>query len=598
MDKKNNTYLKALATIGVVIALIAYAIYVLVGIYSDVLITAQDRNMFAGDSMYFNGLLANPFGLFQYIGGFLTQLFYYPMLGAGVLAAIWVASAFASIKAFRLKGAWSSLAIVPVACLLASVVDLGYWIYCLNIPGYWFSQSVGFLCLTLLLWAANATPCRYRIAWYVAVGFVLFPFFGWFSYLFAVCLALSQFRKDGEKKAIPTWIDALGIALTLVAPLIFHAMLYEGMSLGDAYSAGFPIFKTPNDASWRPSYPFFILAAATIVLSLGRILPAVKKVPAFASCLVVGAVSAYGVWTVMFIDDNYLYEMQMTQAAMNDDWKGVVSVAEKTKTPSRTMVMLKNIALMNTGELGERSFELGNNGVEINNPDSLDVNIMQIASAVIYYNYGKLNYSTRWCMEFAVLYGFSPYHLKMMATCAELTGEKKLAKRYTSRLNKLLFYNDWKPTPASAIVKELYTTFPDALDSDGQSCERYLISVLSKSRNPNSILISEQALLYSMILRDVERFAVAFYDYGKLYDGKYAPQQYEDAYAVFIVNKPDDFSYRIKVRDTTAKRFRAFMDEGNKYAGYGYNEEGVANALKENWGGSYFWFNAFGRSKY
>ena len=93
-------------TAVIAVALISFAVCVLVGMCGDVLITAQDRNMFEGDSLYFCNTISRPFGLFQYVGGFLTQYFYYPILGAAMLIALWVASVFVGIKAFRLKGLW------------------------------------------------------------------------------------------------------------------------------------------------------------------------------------------------------------------------------------------------------------------------------------------------------------------------------------------------------------------------------------------------------------------------------------------------------------------------------------------------------------
>lgn len=603
MTKQKLTHIIVSAVTAV--ALVAYAIYVLVGTYSDVLITAQDRNMFAADWLYFSQAVARPFGLFQYVGGYLTQFFFNPAMGVAMLIAIWVASFCAGVFAFRLKGVWRSLMIVPVACLMASVVDLGYWVYCLNIPGYWFSQSVGYLCLLLLLCVANATPRRFRIVWYAVIGFAAFPFFGWFSYLFAICLALLQFKKNGEERTIPTWVDGVGITLSLVAPLVFHALLYEGLKLSDVYAAGFPFFKTSTDESYRQTIPFFFLTAVSFLMPVFGIFSnrewssnRLASISRVALPCVVAFGSAYYVWIAIFKDDNYIYEMQMTQAAMNDDWKAVISVAEKTKSPSRTMVVLKNIALTNTGELGERSFELGNSGVEIYNPDSLNLNIMHIASPVIYYNYGKMNYSMRWCMEFAVPYGFSPYYLKNLARCAEVTGEKELAKRYTDRLNRLTFYADWKPSQPSRVAKELYRLFPDALDADDNNCERFLIRTFASAYDKESPLVTELSLFYSLIIRDASVFCPAFYDYAKSFKGESIPTAYEEAYCLFAGRFPERFPYKAKVRPSTMENYKRFMAEGNSCGQYASSEEEIGQQLFDNWGGTYWWFNAFGRNAY
>lgn len=594
------------------IALIAYAAYVLVGVYYDVLITAQDRNAFVNGSQFFCESISQPFGIFQYAGAFLTQLFYQPSLGAGILIALWTAIVLVGMKSLRLDGVCRWLMILPAACLMSSIVDLGYWIYCLKLPGYWFSQSVAYLCLMLLLWVADATPRRFRIVWHVLIGFAAFPLFGWFSYLFTVTLLLMQCRKGNK----PSWLDAVGVILSFLAPLVFRAVLYQGIPLNDVYTAGFPVFKTFTDESLRPSMPFFLLSGITLLLALSRAIPQQKELteapkskapsrnifrtllsPAFG--VAVAAVSAYAVWDVMFKDDNYIYEMQMTQATMDDDWQRVISVTEQTKTPSRTMVMLKNIALMNTGELGERSFELSNSGVEINNPDSLNVNIMQIAAPVIYYNYGKINYAMRWCMEFAVSYNtFSPYYLRTLIRCAQSTGEKELAARYLNRLHRTMFYAEWQPAAETPVVRELRTYSRESLDSDENSCERYLISLLSISHNANSPVLSELGVFYSMIVRTPNLFWTAFYDYASTHKGKKLPSSYAEACCIFKGKQPEGFPFDVDALPETMARYKAFMDDGNRYANMGFSEQGVADAMDTNWGHTYWWFNAFGRSEY
>lgn len=587
--KNNKKFLHIIIPAAVIVVLVSYAAFVLIGICHNVLITAQDRNPFAADSLYFNDLIARPFGLIEYVGGFLTQFFYYPALGATMLIAMWLLIAFAGIKAFKLEGAWRSLTIIPVACLMASVVDLGYWIYCLMIPGYWFSQTLAYLCLLLLLWASNSTPRRFRFIWYIVICFAGFPVFGWITYLFAVGFALSQLNEEAKGK-----IEGVVVLIAAcVAPLFFRFVLYDEIPVNDIYTAGFPLFKTTTDSSLRPVYPFFILVVATVIMSFGRVLPALKKVPAWAAYIVVGIVSMIAVWQTIFKDANYLYEMKMTQATMSDDWQSVIRTAERTKSPSHTMVMLKNIALLNTGKLGDRSFELGNDGMDINNPDSLNVNIMHIAAPVIYYNYGKANYAMRWCMEMAVPYGFSPFYMKMFARCAQVTGEKKLAQRYINRLHSLLFYKNWQPSRVSSVVGNLYSVFTDSLDSDGSDCEPYIINSFSSKHNTKSPYCTELSLLYSMIDCNPENFWTSFADYLSMHKGRKIPTQYEEACCLFRDQSPSKVPFNISVTPSVADRYKEFMNAGSEYAQSGLDEKATRALMRKDWGGTYWWFNAF-----
>ena len=148
------------------LAFIVFAVYIL-SINQEVLYTAHDRSMFIPGVPFFHTLLSAPFGLMQYVGAWLTQFFYRPALGAGVLMAIWMLIFMVGSKAFRLQGSASALMLLPVACLLTSVTDLGYWIYIFSVSGYWFSQSVGYLVMLLLLWAARSTPRKWHLVWYL-----------------------------------------------------------------------------------------------------------------------------------------------------------------------------------------------------------------------------------------------------------------------------------------------------------------------------------------------------------------------------------------------------------------------------------------------
>lgn len=70
----------------VFILFVAYLLY----INQEVFYTAHDRSEFLFGTPYFNTLLSKPFGLLQYIGAWLTQLFYHPVLGTAILVAIWI----------------------------------------------------------------------------------------------------------------------------------------------------------------------------------------------------------------------------------------------------------------------------------------------------------------------------------------------------------------------------------------------------------------------------------------------------------------------------------------------------------------------------
>ena len=69
------------------LAFILFAVYILY-INQEVLYTAHDRSEYLYGAPFFHALMQKPFGLMQYVGAWLTQLFCHPLLGAGVLCLL------------------------------------------------------------------------------------------------------------------------------------------------------------------------------------------------------------------------------------------------------------------------------------------------------------------------------------------------------------------------------------------------------------------------------------------------------------------------------------------------------------------------------
>ena len=116
------------------LAFFLFAVYIIY-INQEVFYTAHDRSEFLFGEPFFNTLMSKPFGLMKYVGAWLTQFFFHPALGSVILVTIWVLIFFVGAKAFRLQNNASALMLLPVACLLISVVVLCYWIYISPIRG-------------------------------------------------------------------------------------------------------------------------------------------------------------------------------------------------------------------------------------------------------------------------------------------------------------------------------------------------------------------------------------------------------------------------------------------------------------------------------
>lgn len=585
----NNNKVSKIILYVSLLAFMAFTVYILY-INQEVLYTAHDRSEFIFGAPFFHTLMSKPFGLMQYVGAWLTQLFYNPVLGAGVLVAIWVMIFYVGAKAFRLKGGALALMLLPIACLLTSVVDLGYWVYISQIRGYWFSQSVGYLVMLLLLWAARSTPRKWHLLWYV-LGFCLYPILGWFALLFVLCLVVA------EK---PTWRELIGIVLLIFTASIWHTQLYSNLKFDDVMLAGLPRFETPSDSTGRLSIPFWVLGGASLLFALfSKYLPTkvqglkfkVQSIIVPAVCVVAGIVFTC---SFMFRDQNYIDEMRMVHYAEDDNWKEILSLVEENKKPTCTMVFLKNIALMNEGGLLDRSFKSGNISFPITNPDVLHVTLLEIASPLVYYNYGMMNEAIRLSFENAIQRGFSPFYLKMLSRCAKVTGENKQLERYTTILNHHPFYRNWQPAPVSAKVKELQKSYPDEV-TGVENSDSYLVNSMCFWYETDSKVASEQALFYSMIRCDSHCFWSSLRKYLKLHEGDLFPVHAQEAYIIYMDKAPEEKRMMIPVEETVYKRYIKLLDVMAKLVKPGKTLGQVAEEMRGEWGDTYWFYYFFGR---
>ena len=560
------------------LAFMAFGVYVLC-INQEVFYTAHDRSEFIFGTPFFHTLMSKPFGLMQYVGAWLTQLFHEPAIGSCVMMAIWALIFYVGTKAFRLRGSASALMLLPIACLLVSVVDLGYWIYISTIRGYWFSQSVAYLTMLLLLWAARCTQRKWHLAWYL-LAFCVYPVIGWFALLFFLCLALT------EK---PTWREFLGLFLIIFTASIWHTQFYSNLKADDVMLAGFPRFVTPIDTTERLSIPFWALGAVSMLIPLcGRYLTR-WFVPVLSA--VAGIVFTL---SLMFQDRNYIDEMRMVRYASDDNWKEVLAMAEENKKPTSTMVFLKNIALMNEGGLLDRSFKLGNDAANITNPDTLHVTLLDIASPLVYYNYGMMNEAIRLSFENAIQAGFSPFYLKMLTRCALAVGDEKLVERYTILLHHLPFYGDWQPAPVTDKIKQLQKCYPDEI-TGVENSESYIVNGISLWYESDSKVASEQALFYAMLRCDSRRFWPSLRNYVKLHLDEQFPLHAMEAYILFMDKAPEEKRMMLPVEQSVFERYKKFWEALEGRAKPGMTIQKVGEDMREEFGDTFWWYNLFGR---
>lgn len=317
--------------------------------------------------------------------------------------------------------------------------------------------------------------------------------------------------------------------------------------------------------------------------------------------------------SLKFHDQNYIDEMRMVRYAESDNWQEVLRMADENKQLTTTMVFLKNIALMNAtqghtskekatqsapsgnaGGLLDRSFKMGNSCYPLYNPDSLHVTLLDIASPLVYYNYGMLNEAIRLNFENAIQAGFSPFYLKWLARCAEANGDKELVERYTTQLHHHLFYGDWQPAPVTEKVKELQNCFPDEL-TGVENSDSYVVNTISLWTDSVSKTVTEQALFYSMLRCDSRRFWASLRNYVKTHLDEQFPEHAQEAYILFMDKAPEKKRMMLPVEQTIYERYKLFWKDLKSRVKPGMTLDEVSEDMRKQWGDTYWWYNIFGK---
>ena len=95
----------------------------------NLLYRLQEQSLFLHTRLFFEQRMVVSGGFLAWVGCYLTQFFHTPALGAGLLGLLWLLLMAIAGRAFQLSSRWMGMTLVPVACLLLTIVDLGYCTY-------------------------------------------------------------------------------------------------------------------------------------------------------------------------------------------------------------------------------------------------------------------------------------------------------------------------------------------------------------------------------------------------------------------------------------------------------------------------------------
>lgn len=585
----------------------------------DLLRRVEAQSLFLDSSLFFDTSMKVPAGLLSWLGCFLTQFLYYPALGATLFVALLAAVYFLAIKAFRIPASWSVVALAPLFMLLAINTQMGYWIFYLKQPGWWFVPTLGTIVSLLAVWGFNRVGYKWHIPfiiiWTVA-GYPLFGFYATFSAVLMSVIALSSAVRNGNRMRI--MFD--GVAVLLVALLlaweapVFWYGYYSSVAKEFIHTAALPTYHWDVNAThfvqsiWQYWLPYILLFALQLLLAaFAGVLPASGKTNRRYAAVqaVVLVLLAIFVWDKWYCNENFRIENKQDTAMWRGDWRAAADYARDTELPSRQIVMNRNIALLNLGCAGDEMFTYPDGSADIDAP--MAVHLTHTGGLMTYWCYGKFNFCYRWCMENAVEQGWRVEYLKHAVRSLLLNGEYTLAKRYTGILKHTLFHKSWaeryeKYIDNPALIEKAaefkmplaMCVYNDALDVDESFVEAYLMNNISNTvTTEHSPLFNEAALMATLTRKDAKLFWPNLQRYLHQRKVMRLPTHYQEAILLFsALNRNIDIR-RIPIDDILRQRFSAFMRKTRDYKGK--KEAEMAPHFKKDFGNTYWYFYFFVR---
>ena len=594
-----------------------FAFWLLTSNQSEYLYAVQEHSLWVGDASFWDNKMMEVGGLSQWLGCYFTQFFYEPWWGVLLLIVFWGIIYALLMRVSRVSALWSVVAIIPLFALLLSEIDLGYWLYYLKMPGYWFTQPISILIALLFTWRfqlirkADQKVTLWQCIYIVIATALLYPFIGTWALIAAAWMGILDFNHKERE----FWPSLTAVACIVVVPIVTY-QFYTRMRLEDAWTVNFPIIQ--NDVVVSPwlSVPFIIVAIWPLLLlffrnkedktsTMNR-----RALPIWVlGNLVVMIGLALLTNHLQYDNYNYKAELRMYRAIDESRFDDVLSEMRKAPVDAtRQMVNAKNIALMHLGTSGDNIFRYSNTGEPPYVFDSLRVHLVQTCGTQLYYNYGKCNFACRWAIENGVEFGFDVNQLKILTRCAMMSGEYRAAQKYLNILHNTTFQHKWaEEWQAYLDDKNLFhqsteyknihpmTLFNNTLDGDEGLCEMYIINYFSHVHK-NTPKIQEQTLVFSLIQKDIQLFWPRFFRYAEMHINEQMPIHYQEAaYLYGHLEHEVDISGMPFDQERIINRYASFDQATQQLLAQGMSPQQVGEATKSTFGDTFWWFYFFCR---
>ncbi|MCR4559043.1 MAG: DUF6057 family protein [Bacteroidales bacterium] len=460
--------------------------------HPELLFYHEYYQMFLTTSDYFFERLFFVGGLADYLGEFITQFFYYPLLGAALLAVLYACFQLLTYRSFKIFGVddnFYPLTFLPVVSL---------WFFMGNenlLLNFFMAVFIAVLTFTL----------TEKIKLFVIkpiIVIILYYLIGPMALITALMYALRGFKEN----------KVLAVLTVLSLPVEAWLFSRSAEFPTKSYFVGIDYIRFPFK-SYGHLIMLLISPLLPYLLSLYKKEFSKKKcyiaaliVTVFASVMISMSTSKVAVQTI-----------KMYSLIYNQKWDEAIEYYDKVRTANSYSVQCLNLALAQKGLLTEKMFHYYQPGILALISDFQTDMFTSLISGEVFFRLGAFNVAQRYafeCQENIANFRYSAKLFYRLAETAILNEEVTVAKKYLLPLTKTLFYRD----KAREYIEFLYwggsyRNIPEfaaknliKLEQDGAQ-EELNASVIFKNllvKNPHNFLALQYYSAFALLTMNVE----------------------------------------------------------------------------------------------
>ena len=607
--------------------LLAFAVFAAAWFYVNnryfVLYYHEQVQLFRFDSFYLRSYLGMPGGVCAYLGSFLTQFYFYPVVGALVIAIVLTAVFLLFYSIYRHDdpvGRLLFVPFVPVVLLMASFVDiyfgmseaLGLLFFLITFRGYitiplpvryiagpilvaivYFVAGGNALLLTVMLLIFELRP-----AGYAGVPPVLSP-----SASVAPSLRDSAFQEQKKREQPPAFIIKypylliIGI-LSVVYPLLAWHLVYT-IPFQEAFFALTPanfLYPTPIQIALWLSFPVLYLCWTIVCPRITSWKNTKWKV-----------VVANGVWVVC-MTTGCAYSVYDRRAEMlsrmaydlqHDNWKSVLATGKDFPGSNPLTCYIVNIALAETGQLPYRMFHYRQTGASGLFLDRHLSYTMMWHLGEVYYRLGIISEAEHCAFEALVSFPKEPnaQTLRRLITTNIARRDSVAASKYINYFEHSLFYRQYAQQQRAYLVKAMaepaflipgtpIPCYPNDFFISYPNPDHTLLMLLQS--NPAHQKAFEYLMAYWMLEKKVEQVKGGMDRFFENFSYQGIPVHYEEALLVYMAmyKVDNDFYRQYPISRETRDRFGQFIQAYNALS----VGKGNMERLRQQFGNTYWYY--------